>query len=75
MKYIIFFCLFIVNFSCNKKQSKTVSENNTEKKTIVYGIATCHYCVDTKTYLAKKNIPFIFYDLDTNPKKNSRNAC
>jgi glutaredoxin 3 len=36
------------------------------KKLIVYGSDTCHYCLDTKAYLKKIKIDFIYYDVDVN---------
>ena len=67
MKYILLIILFCTTLD---SQSKIVlNEVQKNEIMIVYGSATCHYCVDTKVYLIKKNIPFVFYDLDTNPLK------
>ncbi|WP_242202881.1 glutaredoxin family protein [Aestuariivivens insulae] len=46
--------------------SKTVTEQKTSEKVIVYGSDTCHYCIDTKAYLKEKKIDFIYYDVDVN---------
>ncbi|MFI1771836.1 glutaredoxin family protein [Thalassobellus citreus] len=39
------------------------------KTIIVYGSDTCHYCIDTKTYLKEKQIDFTYYDVDVNLEK------
>lgn len=36
------------------------------KDMIVYGSDTCHYCIDTKSYLSKNKIDFTYYDVDVN---------
>ena len=36
---------------------------------IIYGSDTCHYCLDTKTYLISKKIDFEYYDIDQNKIK------
>ena len=40
-------------------------------KMIVYGSDTCHYCIDTKSFLKEKNIAFIYYDVDVNLEKQN----
>ncbi len=72
MKNVILYIFFLLTLSCNHKVSNindTIIKDKIEQKIIIYGSATCHYCTDTKAYLIKKNTPFIFYDLDTNPSK------
>lgn len=41
------------------------------KKLIVYGSDTCHYCMDTKTYLKKNNIEFVYFDVDVDLNKQN----
>lgn len=72
MKIFIFSIAFI--FALAKVSFDNVSESasNTADKVqeiIIYGSGACHYCVDTKTFLTKKNIPFVFHDLDLDALK------
>ena len=75
MRIFIFSVAFI--FALTKVSFGNVSESTSHaldttqeaKEIIIYGSGTCHYCIDTKTYLTKKNIPFVFHDLDLNSKK------
>lgn len=75
MRIFIFSVAFI--FALAKASFGNVSEstshalNTTQevKEIIIYGSGTCHYCIDTKTYLTKKNISFVFHDLDLDSKK------
>ena len=54
------------------KSSKLVTvEKRKINKIIIYGSDTCHYCVDTKSYLKEKNITFIYYDVDVNLEKQN----
>lgn len=49
------------------------SDANQKKieKIIVYGSDSCHYCTDTKKFLKKNGVSFIYYDVDQNqPKLN-----
>lgn len=57
--------------------SQTIAPNSSgvnQKKTeqiIVYGSDSCHYCTDTKKFLKKNGVSFIYYDVDQNqPKLN-----
>jgi len=71
MKIFIFSIVFIISLTtvnCGKV-SDNVAIKKELKEIIIYGSGTCHYCIDTKTYLTKKNIPFIFYDLDIDSQK------
>lgn len=75
MRIFIFLIAFI--FALAKVSFGNVSESTSHaldttqevKEIIIYGSGTCHYCIDTKTYLTKKNIPFVFHDLDLDSKK------
>lgn len=46
-------------------------ENTTKNQTqlIIYGSETCDVCIKTKQFLHEHNIPFVFYDIDTNFEK------
>lgn len=51
--------------------SNPLNEQQKPQKIIVYGSDSCHYCLDTKDYLKKNNVPFVYYDVDQNtPKLN-----
>lgn len=51
--------------------SNPLNEQQKPQKIIVYGSDSCHYCLDTKDYLKKYNVPFVYYDVDQNtPKLN-----
>lgn len=43
-----------------------VASQKKSKKMIIYGSDTCHYCIDTKSFLKEKKIDFIYYDVDVN---------
>ena len=55
--------------------SQTIAPNSSgvnQKKTkqiIVYGSDSCHYCTDTKKFLKKNGVSFIYYDVDQNQSK------
>ncbi|WP_299431568.1 glutaredoxin domain-containing protein [uncultured Maribacter sp.] len=68
MKYVIFLIL-LFNIYDTKPKALDSYESQEKKTLIVYGSASCHYCIDTKEYLTKKNISFIFYDLDIESDK------
>jgi glutaredoxin len=46
-------------------------ENNSKNNSLllVYGSETCDVCIKTKQFLKENNIPFVFYDIDTNTEK------
>lgn len=63
---LIVFILFLGSYNVVWAQS---SETNSEKKAlIIYGSDDCHHCIDTKAFLKKNNIEFVFYDIDKNPE-------
>ncbi|WP_439153043.1 glutaredoxin family protein [Winogradskyella sp.] len=71
MRIFIFLLAFSITqtaVSCGKASKKEATQKDL-KEIIIYGSGTCHYCIDTKTYLTEKNIPFVFHDLDLDPKK------
>ncbi|WP_298237585.1 glutaredoxin family protein [uncultured Algibacter sp.] len=75
MKALIFSIVFILTLptvSFGQTSASVTDDVYTKKelkKIIIYGNRTCHYCVDTKTYLTKKRISFVFYDLDIHSEK------
>ena len=68
MKYYTLFCFLVLVLSCNTNKPK-LNSTIIESKTIIYGSGTCHYCIDTKAFFVKNEMPFVFYDLDKNPSK------
>lgn len=77
MKSFILTILFIITFSeANFIQGEQKSSSKDKlhlqenlKKIIVYGSDTCHYCLNTKTFLKERKIDFIYYDVDVNLTK------
>ncbi|MBD3863987.1 MAG: glutaredoxin 3 [Olleya marilimosa] len=66
---ITILCLFFVSCNSSQKNDSLVLKDKQNKKAIiVYGSDTCHYCIDTKSYLEKNNIPYTFFDIDKNEK-------
>jgi len=58
-----------VSFAQIEASSLKIDELTSQKKTkpiIVYGSDTCHYCIDTKSFLTDNKIDFIYYDVDVN---------
>lgn len=47
-------------------QTELSAQETSKKVMIVYGSNECHHCIDTKDYLKKNNIEFIFFDIDKN---------
>ena len=67
MKRFIFSIVLIITFSevaFGKLVESGLDDNLTSQenspKMIVYGSDTCHYCIDTKTYLKEEKIDFIY---------------
>ena len=48
-----------------------VSQFQEKEEIIVYGSDTCHYCIDTKEFLNKNKIKFVYYDVDLNIEKQT----
>lgn len=75
MRIFIFSIVFSMAFNTvsygqvSESVSDTVAAQKEVKEMIIYGSGTCHFCIDTKTYLTKNNIPFVFHDLDVDPQK------
>lgn len=64
----IIFALMITNLSGSQEthtDKKVVKESQTNV-VIVYGSDTCHYCIDTKTFLQENQVTFVYYDVDLN---------
>lgn len=73
MRTLILSLVLIMLFGAESYGQVTKSDLNDNltsqeelKKIIVYGSDSCHYCIDTKTYLKEKNIDFTYYDVDVN---------
>lgn len=73
MKAFIFSILLIITIGkvgfgqvVNSNLDDTLTTQKKLQKMIVYGSDTCHYCIDTKTYLKEKKIDFTYYDVDIN---------
>ena len=60
-KLALFLFFFIALF-----QTDLSAQEASKKVMIVYGSDECHHCIDTKAYLKKNNIDFIFFDIDKN---------
>jgi glutaredoxin len=73
MKAFIFSIILIITIGkvgfgqvINPNLDDTLTTQKKLQKMIVYGSDTCHYCIDTKTYLKEKKIDFTYYDVDIN---------
>lgn len=76
MRVFILSIIFILTtghevFGQTKSSELVAVEKRKINKIIIYGSDTCHYCVDTKSYLKEKNITFIYYDVDVNLEKQN----
>lgn len=61
--HLLFFLTLF--FNCNgNAQTITKQETNKNKVILIYGSSGCHYCTDLKESLSKKQIAFLFYDID-----------
>ena len=58
-------------YSQTKPVDSVEIESVKANELIVYGSNTCHYCIDTKSFLKEKNIAFIYYDIDANLEKQN----
>lgn len=58
-------------YSQTKPVDSVEIESVKANELIVYGSNTCHYCIDTKSFLKEKNITFIYYDIDANLEKQN----
>lgn len=61
MKKLILLFFFTALF-----QQDIIAQEVSKKVMIVYGSDECYHCIDTKVYLKKNNIDFIFFDIDKN---------
>lgn len=62
--------LAIMLFSCQKQDD---NQNNTSINfdIYIYGILDCHYCNDLENILDQNQIPYIFYDSESNNEKRA----
>lgn len=61
-KFLVLFTFFALF------QNNAFSQELNKKPVIVYGSDECHHCTDTKAFLKKNNIDFVFFDIDKNPE-------
>jgi glutaredoxin len=68
MKNFIYIVFFVLLPFVGKTQTNHETPPNLEKQKtiIIYGSPDCHFCVATKKLFLEHNIPFVFYDIDTN---------
>lgn len=62
MKKILLLLFFFTAFIPSQLHAQEISK----KAIIIYGSDDCHHCIDTKAYLKKNNIEFVFFDIDKN---------
>lgn len=62
MKKLLLLLFFFTAFI----PSQLHAQETSKKAIIVYGSDDCHHCIDTKAYLKKNNIEFVFFDIDKN---------
>lgn len=63
MKYFLILVTILTNSVLINNLETSTQTNQT---LLVYGSDTCHYCLDTKAYLKKRNIEYVYYDVDEN---------
>ncbi|WP_035483800.1 glutaredoxin family protein [Gaetbulibacter saemankumensis] len=65
--------VFIITNVCfsqiKQPQSELPISQKEIKIMIVYGSDTCHYCLDTKSFLKENKKAFVYYDVDVNMDK------
>ena len=67
--FIIFLFLNIYSGIQAQSISKNLDKVSIEKQPIIiYGSASCHYCLDVKSMLEKEKRNYVFYDIDTDKK-------
>jgi len=74
-KSVIFVSVFLLafimlTFSCQKTDDNQ-NEAPGNWEIIIYGLTGCHLCTDFEDDLKNENIPFTFYDIDTNNVKRA----
>lgn len=59
---LLFVIVFFVQY---QGHSQTVAAKEDKNKVIIiYGSPDCHYCTDLKESLSKKQMAFVFFDID-----------
>ena len=56
--------LFTILFQHEGNAQTVVAKKDTNKVIIIYGSPDCHYCTDLKESLSKKQMAFVFFDID-----------
>jgi glutaredoxin len=51
-------------FQINGNAQTVLAKEDNTKLIIIYGSPDCHYCTDLKDSLTKKQMPFVFFDID-----------
>jgi len=69
MKYLVLIFAFFVSLASSSQNLESAIKFDKQEKIIVYGSDTCHYCIDTKSYLKERKIEFTYYDVDVNLEK------
>lgn len=69
MKYLVLIIVFLVSLESSSQDLNNDTKLQKQDIIIVYGSDTCHYCIDTKTYLKERKIDFTYYDVDVNLEK------
>ena len=66
----IIFIAILITTSCEKKGDNQDNEP-VNFEIFVYGLTGCHLCTDFEDALDQDNIPYTFYDIDTNNTKRA----
>ncbi len=61
----------IFMFACQKEEDPPPKEEVGEWEIIVYGITDCGLCTDFEDQLDKENIPYSFFDINTNNERRA----
>lgn len=65
-----YYLLFAITlfFQLNGNAQTLVAKEDNNKLIIIYGSPDCHYCTDLKDSLTKKQMAFVFFDIDRDTK-------
>jgi glutaredoxin len=59
--------LLLLSFQLNGNAQTIVAKRRTKTS---YNITDCHYCTDLKDSLTKKQMAFVFFDIDRDTEEN-----
>jgi glutaredoxin len=68
---IILMSGLILTTACSKDEDTNENKEPDSWEVIVYGIPDCGLCSSFKDELDKENIPYTFYDINTNNEKRA----